>query len=185
MGGCFKMTDGTRIQVVGVAEDGKYESLTEDPRLAMFLPTLQWPASESWLVVRSNRDPQQLAVAMRTTLRGLDASLPFAITPWDKELELPFFGPPIATKAMGFLGVMGAMLAVTGIFGMAAYSVSKRMRELGIRMALGAQRKELLGAALGRAFKLMAVGSVAALGLWILARTFLASFFYPPTPRYP
>jgi len=185
MGGYFKMPDGTRIQVVGVAEDGKYESLTEDPRLAMFLPTLQWPASESWLVVRSNRDPQQLAVAMRTTLRGLDASLPFAITPWDKELELPFFGPRIATKSLGVLGVMGSMLAVTGIFGMAAYSVSKRMRELGIRIALGAQRRGVLQAALGRAFKLLALGSAAGLVLGILASRVLALVVYQATSRDP
>src|SRR5260370_32652460 len=137
MGGYFKMPDGTRIQVVGVAEDGKYESLTEDPRLAMFLPTLQWPASESWLVVRSNRDPQQLAVAMRTTLRGLDASLPFAITPWDKELELPFFGPRIATKSLGVLGVMGSMLAVTGIFVIPPYPLTNPIPQLGLRIPLG------------------------------------------------
>ncbi len=185
IGGYFKMPDGRRIQVVGVAEDGKYESLTEDPRLAMFLPTLQWPASETWLVVRSNRDPQQLAVAMRSTLRGLDASLPLTISTWDKELDLPFFGARMATKSLGVLGVMGAMLAVTGIFGMAAYSVSKRMRELGIRIALGAQRKGVLQAALGRAFKLLAFGSAAGLVLGILASRVLALVVYHATPRDP
>ena len=60
--------------------------------------------------------------------------------------------------SLGVLGMMGAMLSITGIFGMAAYSVSKRLKELGIRMALGAQRKEVLQAALGRAFKLLAIG---------------------------
>jgi len=62
----------------------------------------------------------------------------------------------MATISLGVLGVIGALLAVTGIFGMAADSVSKRLRELGIRTALGAQRKEVLQAALGRAFKLLA-----------------------------
>src|SRR5260370_19648909 len=151
----------------------------------MFLPKVQWTASESWLVVRSNRDPQQLAVAMRTTLRGLDASLPFAITAGDKELELPFVGPRIATKSGGVLGVMGSMLAVTGIFGMAAYSVSKRMRELGIRIALGAQRRGVLQAALGRAFKLLALGSAAGLVLGILASRVLTLVVYQATSRYP
>ncbi|HEY0784740.1 MAG TPA: FtsX-like permease family protein [Acidobacteriaceae bacterium] len=66
------------------------------------------------------------------------------------------------------LGVLGAMLAITGIFEMAAYSVSRRLRELGIRIALGAQRKEVLQAALGRALKLLAIGSTAGLvlGCW-------------------
>ena len=91
----------------------------------------------------------------------------------------------MATWALGVLGVMGAMLSITGIFGMAAYSVSKRLRELGIRIALGAQRKEVLQAALGRAFKLLAIGSAAGLVLGILASRVLASIVYQATPRDP
>jgi ABC-type antimicrobial peptide transport system permease subunit len=83
------------------------------------------------------------------------------------------------------MGVMGAMLAVTGIFGMAAYSVSKRMKELGIRVALGAQRKEVLQAALGRPLKLLAAGSAAGLLLGILASRVLAFIVYQATPRDP
>jgi ABC-type antimicrobial peptide transport system permease subunit len=80
---------------------------------------------------------------------------------------------------------MGAMLSVTGIFGMAAYSVSKRKRELGIRIALGAQRKEVLQAALGRAVKLLAFGSAIGLLLGILASKLLAVIVYQATPRDP
>jgi ABC-type antimicrobial peptide transport system permease subunit len=83
------------------------------------------------------------------------------------------------------MGAIGAMLSITGIFGMAAYSVSKRLRELGIRMALGAQRKEVLQAALGRAFKLLAIGSAAGLLLGILASRVLASIVYQATARDP
>src|SRR6516164_9169438 len=68
------------------------------------------------------------------------------------------FPSRMATISLGVLGMMGAMLSITGIFGMAAYSVSKRFKELGIRVALGAQRKEVLQAALGHAFKLLAIG---------------------------
>jgi ABC-type antimicrobial peptide transport system permease subunit len=81
--------------------------------------------------------------------------------------------------------VMGAMLSITGIFGMAAYSVSKRKKELGIRMALGAQRKEVLAAALGRALKLLAFGSGAGLLLGILASRVLGAIVYQATPRDP
>jgi ABC-type antimicrobial peptide transport system permease subunit len=77
------------------------------------------------------------------------------------------------------------MLSITGIFGMAAYSVSKRLRELGIRIALGAQRKEVLHAALGRAFKLLAVGSAAGLALGVLTTRVLAYIVYQATPRDP
>ena len=95
------------------------------------------------------------------------------------------FPSQMATLALGVMGVIGAMLAVTGVFGMAAYSVSKRLRELGIRVALGAQRKEVLLAALGRAFKLLAFGSTAGLLLGILASRVLALIVFQATPRDP
>ena len=81
--------------------------------------------------------------------------------------------------------MIGALLSITGVFGLAAYSVSKRLRELGIRLALGAQRKEVLEAALGRAFRLLAFGSAAGLLLGILASRVLASVVYLTTPRDP
>ncbi|MFZ0962290.1 MAG: ABC transporter permease [Terriglobia bacterium] len=187
MGSYFKMEDGTRVQVVGIVEDGKYLSLAEDPAPAMFLPFLQMPSGLTWttLVVRSDRDPGQLAAAIRSTLRDLDSGLPFDIQPWTKEMDGALFAPRVATVSLGVLGVMGAMLAVTGIFGMAAYSVSKRLRELGIRMALGAQRKEVLQAALGRPLQLLALGSVAGLLLGVLAARGLAYIVYQATPRDP
>ena len=95
------------------------------------------------------------------------------------------FPSRMATVSLGVLGVMGAMLSVTGIFGMAAYSVSKRLRELGIRIALGAERKEVLRAALGRAVKLLLIGSAAGLALGLLAARVLASIVYQATPRDP
>jgi predicted permease len=185
MGGYYKMRDGTRIQVVGLVEDGKYNSLTEDQQPAMFLPILQSPSSDTWLVVRSNREAQQLGEAIKTRLRDLDAGLPLLMETWDQAMRLALFGPNMATLSLGVLGAMGAMLSVTGIFGMAAYSVSKRKKELGIRMALGAQRKEVLQAALGRAIRLLAFGSAAGLLLGILASRVLASIVYSATPRDP
>lgn len=76
-------------------------------------------------------------------------------------MDTALFGPRMATLGFGILGAMGAILAVVGVFGMAAYSVGKRLRELDIRVALGGQRKEVLQAALGRAFKLLFFGSAA------------------------
>jgi ABC-type antimicrobial peptide transport system permease subunit len=97
----------------------------------------------------------------------------------------PLGQPPaqMATIRLGAMGGMGALLAITGIFGMAAYSVSKQLRELGIRVALGAQRKEVLKAALGRAFWLPAFGSAAGPLLGILASRVL--IVYEATPRDP
>jgi ABC-type antimicrobial peptide transport system permease subunit len=101
------------------------------------------------------------------------------------EVATVLFPSQMATVALGVMGVMAAMLAVTGVFGMAAYSASKRLRELGIRVALGAQRKEVLKAALGRPFRLLAFGSTAGLLLGILASRELALIVYQATPRDP
>ena len=181
----FKKRDGTRTQVVGIVEDGKYKNLTEDPQPALFLPILQSPSSEMWIVVRTNGDLQQLAPAIRSALRGLDPGMPFFLQTWNKKLDSALFASRLATVSLGVLGAMGAMLSVTGIFGMAAYSVSRRLRELGIRMALGAQRTEVLKAALGRAFKLLAFGSAVGLLLGIFATRVLALIVYQATPRDP
>ncbi|HTV03829.1 MAG TPA: ABC transporter permease [Acidobacteriaceae bacterium] len=185
VGGYYKMRDGARVQVVGVAEGGKYMSLTEEPWPAMFLPILQSPSSQTYLVVRSKRDPQYLATAIRSTLHTLDPALPVDIRTRYQEMEFILFGPRMATISLGVLGLLAAMLAITGIFGMAAYSVSKRLRELGIRIALGAQRKEVLQAALGRPLKLLALGSAAGLILGLLATRVLAYIVYQAKPRDP
>ncbi len=186
IGGYYKMPGGTRIQVVGAVENGKYASLTEDTRPAIFLPFQQSPSSLACLVIRSTRDPEQLGAAIKTSVRSLDPALPFQIQTWNQEVnDAALFASRMATISLGVLGAMGAMLSITGIFGMAAYSVSKRLKELGIRMALGARRKEVLEAALGRAVKLLAFGSAAGLLLGILATRVLASIVYQATPRDP
>jgi len=100
-------------------------------------------------------------------------------------LSVVLFPSRVATMSLGVMGMMGAMLSVTGIFGMAAYSVSKRLRELGIRVALGAQRTQVLQAVLGRTVKLLAVGSAIGLLLGILATRVLAYIVYQATPRDP
>jgi predicted permease len=184
-GRAFKLRDGARIQVVAVVEDGKYKSLAEDPQPAMFFPLLQSPASDTSMVVRSSRDPRLLAASVRNALRGLDSGLPCEVITWNRTLDIALLPSRVATFSLGVLGAMGAMLSLTGIFGMAAYSVSRRLRELGIRLALGARRSDVLQAALGRAVKLLAIGSAAGLILGILSARVLASIVYQATPRDP
>jgi predicted permease len=190
MGSHFKMPDGTRVEIVGIVEDGKYTAnLAEDPQPAMFLPLPQWPASSTSLVVRANSDmggdPERLTAAIRGKLHSLDSGLPAYIQTWDQEMNGALFASRAATMSLGVLGAMGAMLSITGIFGMAAYSVSKRLRELGIRIALGAQRREVLQAALGRPVKLLVLGSGVGLLLGLLATRVLAFIVYQATPRDP
>jgi len=182
VGSFFKIWNGTRVEVVGVAEDGKYGTLSEGPTPAIFLPILQSPSSRTCLLVRSNRSPQDLAPELQRALHAIDPGMPLTINTWEQELGTALFAARAASIA---LGVLGAMLAITGIFGMAAYSVSKRLRELGIRMALGAQRKQVWQTALGRVFRLLALGSVVGLGLGLAATKVLSFIVYQATPRDP
>ncbi len=183
--GHFKVWGGTRVQVVGVVEDGKYETLTEDQQPAMFYSFLQQTRSSLWILVRSNRDPEEIGAAMQRKLRNIDTSLPVEIKTWTSELDSALFAARVATVALGVLGLLGAMLAITGIFGMASYVVSKRLRELGIRVALGANHRKVLGAALGRAVRLLAVGSAAGMVLGLLATRVLSLIVYQASPRDP
>jgi len=116
---------------------------------------------------------------------GIDSSLPFIIQPWQDSLALVLFPARVATAALGMMGMLAAMLAITGIFGMSASNVSKRMRELGIRVALGAHRGQIMSAALGRPLLVLVVGSVAGLTLGVLASRLLAYLVYQATPRDP
>jgi ABC-type antimicrobial peptide transport system permease subunit len=95
------------------------------------------------------------------------------------------FPARMAAFCLGVLGIIGAMLSITGIFGMAAHSISRRLKELGIRLALGARRPQILQSALGRAVKLLAAGAASGLILGILASRVLASIVYQATPRDP
>ena len=181
----FLGAGNVRYQVVGVIEDGKYDSLTEDPQAAMFFPLAQSNEGDTTLVVRSQLPPAETASALNRMLTSIDSSLPFSIRPWPDELALVLFPARVATVALGVMGLLAAMLAVTGVFGMAAYSVSKHLRELGIRVALGARRMQVMRSALGRPLVLLLSGSVAGLLGGVLLSRLLASLVYQATPRDP
>ncbi len=185
IGGHFKYWDGQRAEVVGVVEDGKYRTLTEGQMPAMFFSFQQHATQHTVLVIRSSRNPSDLAPVLDSKLHGLDSALPIRIRSWPEEMDSALFASRVATVALGVLGLLGAMLAVTGIFGMASYVVSKRLRELGIRVALGAGRREILRASLGRAFRLLAIGSIAGLVLGVMGTRVLASIVYQATPKDP
>ncbi|HUB51550.1 MAG TPA: ABC transporter permease [Terracidiphilus sp.] len=185
IGGHFKFWGGNRAEVVGVVEDGKYRTVTEDQQPAMFFSFQQHTGSGTWLVVRSQRDPAEMTAAIVRTLHGLDSSMPLEINTWTNEMDTALFAARVSSVALGSLGLLGAMLAITGVFGMASYVVSKRLRELGIRIALGAGRREVLGASLGRAFRLLAAGSVAGIAGGIFFARVLSHIVYQATPKDP
>lgn len=180
LGGDFKP-----YVIVGVVEDGKYDALTEDPKAAMFFPFAQAANGNTTLVVRSQLPSSDVAPALNRALRGIDASIPFTIQTWPQALALVLFPARAATAALGVMGLLAAMLAVTGVFGMAAYTVSRRMRELGIRVAMGARSAQLVGSALARPAVLLLAGSALGLAGGVMASRLLAFLVYQATPRDP
>jgi len=185
IGSYYKMLAGERVQVIGVVEDGKYRNTTESPQSVAFSSILQEPGGDFQLVVRYRGEAQQVAPAIESAMRTLDPGLPYDLQTWDEALTFVLLPARIASIALGVLGALGAMLSITGIYGMAAYSVSRRLKELGIRMAVGAHRGQVLGAAIGGAIRLLAFGSVAGLALGLLASRVLASIVYEASPRDP
>src|ERR1041385_2370069 len=181
----FRNREGVRVEVIGVAEQGAYETLTDDQATALFFPEAQSRTANVTLVVRSAVEPATLAGLARARLRALDAGLPIFTQTWPQALNGVLFGPRMAAIALGVLGVMAALLSITGIFGIAAYAVSRRMKELGIRIALGADHRDLLRATLAKPVQLLAIGSLAGLGLGVLAGRVLAFIVYQASPRDP
>jgi len=185
VGGHFKFWSGNRAEVVGVVEDGKYRTLTEDQMPAMYFSFQQHHSPGTWLIVKSQRSTQETAAALEQTFHGIDPSLPLSIRSWTAELDTALFAARVATVALGVLGLLGAMLAITGVFGMASYVVSKRLRELGIRVALGAGRREILRTSLGRALFWLSIGSITGVGFGLAASRVLSHIVYQASPSDP
>ena len=170
---------GGRVEVVGLTGDGKYGSLTEDPTPAVFFSSAQQRGdSNVVLIVRARDTGARTAAMVRTAVQQIDPNLPISIVSWRENLRLVQFPAVAATAALGVMGGLAAMLAITGIFGMASYAVSKRLRELALRVALGAGRREVLQAALGRPARLLLWGSLAGLALGAAASRLLAHVVY-------
>ena len=176
---------GHLTEVAGVAEDGKYHDMQEQAQPVVYLPLPQNAGNGAIFVVRSPRAPSEVAAALQRTLSSIAPNAPITVRRWSDEMEDELFPARAATVALGVMGLLAAMLAVTGIFGMAAYSVSKRMKELGIRAALGARRTQVVSAAVGRPILLLCAGSALGLVSGIFTSRFLGHIVYQANPRDP
>jgi predicted permease len=172
-------------EVVGVAEDGKYHEIQESPQPVVYLPLSQSDQTYATFVVRSYRGQKEMAAAIERTLSSLEPNVPITVQSWPDAMAGALFSVRSATVTLGVMGLLAAMLAVTGIFGMAAYNVSRRMKELGIRVALGARTKHVMTAAVGRPIALLGLGSLAGLLLCVFASRLLEHIVYQANPRDP
>ena len=190
--GTFKnVSDGplqiVSVQIVGIVADGKYSDLSEEPQAAEFVPIAQEAITNNTsLVIRSRRDSADMVATVRKVLRDLDPAVPIIESgDWSSQLAPELIPAQTATVALGLIGAFGLLLSITGTFGLASYTISKRTRELSIRVALGAQAKQVLSAALGRMLILLASGSVIGLLLGVAASRVLKHVVYQASARDP
>lgn len=179
------IVSGHLREVVGVTVNGKYQNIQESPQPVVYLSLSQNEQSRMIFVVRLQSAQNGVAAALERTLSTLDPLAQIKVQSWIEALGGMLFPARAATASLGVIGLLAAMLAVTGIFGMAAYNVSRRMKELGIRMALGAHKTHVIGRAVGRPIVLLGVGSLAGLLLCVLANRFLDRIVYNANPRDP
>jgi predicted permease len=186
IGRYFKNRHGVQIQIVGIVADGKYLSFSEDPQAAAFYPISQQATTATSIIVRPQGDTAAMETGVRRVVRDLDPTIPIReSSEWKSQLAMNFFPSQVATVALGLFGAFGLLLSIAGTFGLASYTVSKRMRELSIRVALGAQAKQILSAALGRMLLLLAAGSVVGMVLGVAASRLLSAIVYQATAQDP
>ncbi|HTF64413.1 MAG TPA: ABC transporter permease [Edaphobacter sp.] len=186
----FALWATAKYEIVGIVEDGKYSRVGEDPQPAMFLPLAQGvgkqvKSASTILVVRTKLPPDQITAELHRTLTNIEPGAPFTIRPWADAIDRSMMPARTATVVLGVMGLMAAMLAVTGIFGMASYSVSKRTKEQGIRMALGAQQIQVMRSMLSRPILLLLSGSCIGLIAGLLTAHVLAHLISFASPRDP
>lgn len=182
----FRRGRNDLVEIVGVVEDGKYETLTEAPKAALFLPILQNYSSTIVLMARSKRPESELAAEMRKTVGGLDPQLPlYGVGGLRQMLGLVYLPMRAAAITLGAFGLLALMLSITGIYGLSAYTVSRRAKELGIRMAIGARPAQLLKFVFGRISTLVTAGTLMGLALSIAGGSVMGSIVFAASPRDP
>ena len=191
IGRFFKTESSGLVRIIGLVADGKHFFLSEDPAAAVFFPISQHPATSTVLIVRtkagvSENAAGEMAGTIRNVIRDLDPAVPIRDSgTWSSQLSLSLFPSQVATVALSLFGGFGLLLSITGTFSVASYMVGKRLRELSIRVALGARGKHVLWAALGRMLILLGTGSIVGMLLGVAASQVLSAIVYQASAQDP
>jgi predicted permease len=173
-----------QLEVVGIVRDVKYDSVRDAAPPTMFVPYAQTRVGNAVFEVRTRSAPAAITGAVREAVRQIDQNLPVMdVSTQLEQVEMRFQQERFFAQAYTTFGVVALLLAALGLFGLMSYNVARRTNEIGIRMALGAQRRDVLRLVMRESMILVIVGVVAGLALALFASRFVATLLYgvPPT----
>jgi predicted permease len=181
-----RITETSEAEVIGVVSDVKNTSLTDAPEPAMYWSARQFPFRKMYVVVRGAGEPAALTAAVREEVRRLDPALPLGeARPLDRVLGASVDPPRLVMLLMTAFAALALTLAAVGIYGIMAYTVSHRRRELGLRLALGARPRDVLRLVVGEAVGLTAAGAVLGVAAAAAGGKLLAGLLYGVRPADP
>ena len=166
-------------EIVGVVKTGKYRSLEERAEPFLYHPFMQQFDSHATLVVRTAGDPQAMLLAVRGALMDIDSAAPIVSAQTMQEyMSVPLFPAHFTGVLLGIFAALALMLAMVGLYGVIAYSVAERTHEIGIRLALGAEKLDVLRLVVGQGLKLSVVGAGVGLASALGLTRLIASLLY-------
>ena len=176
----LESASGTPVEIVGVAQTIKYKDSFDKQIDFVYLPVAQHPVARLILLLRSTGDPLELVPSVKNIVRTLDSNMPMLETRTYEDLYRysAVEGPRVAVELVGTLGVVGLLLAIAGLYGLVAYNVSRRTREIGIRMAIGAQPSDVLRLMMSKGLVLVGIGTTIGLAMGFALERFMNSLLF-------
>jgi predicted permease len=171
---------GTPVEIVGVAQTVKFGEGPTGAQDFVYMPFAQHPVARMILLVKSSGDPLEVLQPLKDVVRSIDANMPLLETRKYEEIYryAAVEGPGVAIQLVGTLGAVGLVLALAGLYGLVAYNVTRRTREIGIRMAIGARPVDVLRLMMGKGLRLVASGTIIGVAMGFALERFMNSMVF-------
>jgi predicted permease len=188
LGACFRIEADTVpcTTVIGIVRNSRITTLKDAPQPQYYLPISQWSPGMRVMFIRMKGAPEQGIALIRSAMQGLSDRLPYAdVRTMGEILEPELRSWRGGATMFGIFGVLAFVVAILGTYSVVAYDVSRRRREIGVRMALGAQRAQVLRSVIGDGVRRAGIGVAAGLALALLATRFMTDLLFETSPREP